>query len=238
MRQGGNILAEARRTLVYAVKPGITLAELDLLAETLISKAGAAPSFKMVPGYQHATCITVNEGVVHGIPNGRKIKEGDVVSIDIGVFYKGFHTDAATTLVAGKVSGSDRKFLTIGRKALEKAIAQARAGNRVGHISRAIQETVESKGYCCIRSLTGHGVGTSLHESPMIPCFQNGAIKDTQALVSGQTLAIEIIYTQGSHEVVTADDGWTVLMKDKMKSGLFEETVLVTDNEPEVLTNG
>lgn len=236
MREGGAILAAIRRQVIKAINPGVKLIELDKFTESLISKAGGLPSFKMVPGYKFATCLTVNEGVVHGIPTDRKIKNGDLVSIDVGMYYKGYHTDTATTIIAGKAKKQDQKFLEVGRLALKKAIKESKSGNRVGDISKAIQSTIESAGYTCSRSLTGHGIGTKLHEEPPVPCLLLENLKKTPKLKTGQTFAIEVIYTQGGHELCLQADNWTLTTQDRKKAGLFEETVLITDKEPIVLT--
>ena len=236
MQEGGAILSKIRRTIENAIAPGIKLIQLNELAEKRIEKAGGKPSFKMVPGYGFSTCITVNEGVVHGIPTKQKIRDGDLVSIDMGLYYQGFHTDAATTVIAGKPSRKDLKFLEVGKQALKKAIRKAIAGNYIGDISRAIQSTVESAGYTCSRTLTGHGIGGKLHEEPPVPCVLTEEIRKTPILKKGQTLAIEVIYTQGSHELSLEDDRWTLITKDGKKAALFEETVLITEKGPLVLT--
>jgi methionyl aminopeptidase len=237
MRKGGAMLASIRRQIEATVKPGTKLIELDRLTETLINKAGGKPSFKMVPGYRFATCLTVNEGVVHGIPTDRKIKNGDLVSIDLGMYYQGFHTDCATTVIAGKPTAEDQKFLTVGRHALKNAIAKAKADNRIGDISKAIQSTIESAGFSCSRSLTGHGIGAKLHEEPPVPCLLFQDIKKTPKLKKGQTLAIEVIYAQGSYGLSLQNDNWTLVTEDGKKAGLFEDTILITDNKPIVLTS-
>jgi methionyl aminopeptidase len=237
MREGGAILASVRRQVLSTIEPGVKLVELDKLSETMIQKAGGQPSFKMVPGYRFATCLTVNEGVVHGIPTDRKIKNGDLVSIDVGMYYRGFHTDTATTVIAGKPAKQDQKFLEVGKLALKKALSKAKAGNRVGNISKSIQSTIESVGFSCSRSLTGHGIGAKLHEFPPVPCLLIEEINKTPKLQKGQTLAIEVIYAEGSYELSLQEDNWTLVTEDGKKAGLFEETVLITANNPIVLTN-
>lgn len=236
MLEGGRILAAIRRNLASEIVPGRRLRELDRLAGQWIRQAGGSPSFQMVRGYEHATCISVNEGVVHGIPSERLINDGDVVSIDIGLYYKGFHTDAATTAIAGQGSQENRRFLRSGKTALKLAIKEAVAGNRVGHISQAIQDSIESAGLTSVRTLTGHGVGRELHENPSIPGVLMDELDNTALLTSGQTLAVEVIYTQGADELVVLEDGWTLVTKDGALAGLFEETVLVGNGHPIIVT--
>lgn len=237
MAEGGHKLAQVRQKLVAAVKPGITTAQLDQLADKLIKAFGGQPSFKMVPGYRWATCINVNDIVVHGLPNRYRLKTGDIVGIDVGMYYQGFHTDTSISVGVGHISSSAQKFLDIGRLALKKAVSRARPGKRVQDISTAMQQTVESAGYSVVRALTGHGIGQHLHEEPAIPCFVMGSIAHAPKLVPGMTLAIEVMYNQGSSEVVYQnDDGWTIATADGKISGLFEETVAVTSGEPQVLT--
>lgn len=285
MRQGGKILAEVISSVLKKVKLGISEIELDRLAERLIQERGAQPAFKKVKGYNHALCISTNDVVVHGIPTLRKFKEGDIVGIDCGVFYKGLNTDMAETIiVAGPAAGGRGpvsnslppvldflvspsepnknlravgslsfspplpllvspatadidKFLKTGKKALEEAIKMAKVGNRVGHISRTIQSTVQSEGYSVVRSLVGHGVGRSLHEEPEIPGFLNEKINDTPLLREGMTLAIEVIYNFGKSDVIIKEgDGWTIKTKDGSISGLFERTVAIRKEGSLVLT--
>jgi len=231
MAGGGKLLARIRDKVTQAVKPGITTLQLDKLADKLITEAGGKASFKMVPGYRWATCININDTVVHGIPSDYKIKPGDKVGIDVGLYYKGFHTDTSVTV------GGPEKFLEVGRRGLKRAIEQARVGKRVADISTAMQETVEEAGLSVVRALTGHGIGRQLHEEPAIPCFVLGEYEHSPKLVEGMVLAIEIMYNQGDFEVVYKnDDGWTIATADGKISGLFEETVAVTSHGPVVLT--
>ncbi len=231
MTEGGKRLAEIRDAVVKAVRPGITGVELDRLADKLITKAGGEASFKMVPGYRWATCININDVVVHGIPNDYKIKAGDKVGIDMGMFYKGWHTDTSVTV------GGVKKFLEVGRMGLKRAIAQAQTGKRVADISEAMQKTVEEAGYNVVRALTGHGIGRELHEEPAIPCFVIDKYERSPKLVNGMVIAIEIMYNAGVSEVVYKnDDGWTIVTADGKISGLFEETVAITSHGPIVLT--
>jgi methionyl aminopeptidase len=241
MQKAGIILSEVLQIVLDAIKPGITEIELDALAEKEILKRGGEPGFKKVAGYHHTICISTNDVVVHGIPGKRILKAGDIVGIDCGVFLDGFHTDMAQTI---KVQSSEfrtqndevDKFLRSGEEALFAAIAQAKAGNRVGQISEQMQK-VEKKGYAIVRSLVGHGVGRELHEDPEIPGYLSGSINKTPLLTEGQTIAIEIIYNMKKKDVVyDGSDDWTIVTKDGSLSGLFERTVMVGKNGPEFLT--
>jgi methionyl aminopeptidase len=235
MSQGGKYLAEALEKVVQKAKPGVTLKQLDLLAEKEIKKHGL-PSFKMVENYHWATCLNVNEGVVHGVPNDYPLKKGDLLSVDMGLHHQGFHTDMATT-VSVKGQKADKEFLEAGRLALEKAIKAARSGNRVGHISQQIEETIKSAGHFPVKSLTGHGVGRKLHEPPQIPCFLKENIKDTPKLRPGMVLAIEVIYSQGDTQMVLKDDGWTLVTANGKPAALFERTVAIKTGGPLILTS-
>lgn len=236
MLEGGKKLARVKKALAEAVKAGVNAAEIEALAQDLIKKEGAEVSFDKVPGYHWATCVTVNEGIVHGIPTKTLIfKPGDVVKVDVGIYFKGFHTD--TSLSVGiDVSPENKKFLNIGHNALEKAISKAKVGNYIYDISEAIESTIESAGYTTIKALVGHGVGRELHEDPQIPCFVPGRIVDSPKIEPGMVLAIEVMYAMGSDKVEVLEDGWTIAMRDGKMSGLFEDSVAVTDNGPIVLT--
>jgi len=243
MRRGGRILAGAMAEVIKNAKPGVKTEELDQLAEHLIIKNKAKPGFKMVKGYHWASCININDGLVHGIPGDYKIKTGDVVTIDLGAYYQGFHTDMARTFQVRAQSAKRKaqnkeveKFLEVGKLALKKATSMAQPKNYIGHISKAIQETIEAAGYNCSRQFTGHGVGKELHEEPRILCFLEGEIETTSQLKEGMILAIEIIYTEGSSEIKIAKNGWTVKTIDAKLGGLFENTVAVTKAGPSVLT--
>ncbi|RJQ25898.1 type I methionyl aminopeptidase [Candidatus Parcubacteria bacterium] len=238
MRTGGKILADVMQELMDFIKEGVSKAELDKKAEELIIKRGGEPAFKKVPGYAHTTCLSVNEEVVHGIPDKRLFKKGDVVGIDCGVYYKGYYTDMSETLRVKSQNGDEiDKFLEIGKEALFEAIKVARAGNRIGHISKAIQDTVEGAGYSVVRNLIGHGVGEELHQDPEIPGYLATKIEKTPLLAPGMTLAIEVIYNMGKKNVVyRTGDQWTIVTEDKSLSGLFERTVLVAESQPEILT--
>lgn len=237
MAEGGAKLGRIRKQTALAVKAGMTTRELDNIAQKLIDQSGGEASFKRVAGYHHATCINVNEVVVHGIPGDRKLVVGDKVGIDVGLYYKGFHTDAAVTVAVGKADPKLEKFLGVGRQALKRAIEQARPGKRVWDISEAMQKVIEEAWYSPVKALTGHGVGRELHEEPAIPCFVVGRRENSPKIVPGMVLAIEVMYNAGGAEVAYEnDDGWTIATADGKISGLFEETVAITSSGPKVLT--
>ncbi len=237
MIEGGKRLAEVLRQVQKEVAVGKSLSSLENLTAKLIKDQRGKASFKMVSGYHWATCLNINQGVVHGIPSDYKLKKADLLSIDVGIFYKELHTDMATTVLVGESEDKRKKhFLETGKKALRMAINQAKAGKRVGHISQAIEKEIKKAGYRPVESLTGHGVGEKLHEEPIIPCFLPGRLEKTDLLRDGMTLAIEIIYVQGSPELTLKDDNWTVETTDKKLAGLFEHTVLVRGQKPVILT--
>jgi len=243
MRIGGKILAEVLEEVAKNIKVGISELELDEIAEKLIVEKGGEPGFKKVEGYKHTICISTNDVVVHGIPTNYKLKEDDVVGIDCGVYYKGFHTDMAQTVRVKnpklKIQNSDKvgKFLKVGEKAMWEGIKAAKAGQRVGNVSKAIQGIVEGQGYSVVRSLIGHGVGRQLHEDPEVPGFLDGSILETPFLKEGMTIAIEVIYNMGKSDVVYSNnDGWTIKSRDGSLSGLFERTVVITKQGSEILT--
>lgn len=237
MAGGGELLAWVRDQTVKKIKAGVTSLEIDQLATRLIKEAGAEPSFSQVPGYHHATCININDEVVHSIPNDQKIKNGDVVSLDVGLCYLGFHSDTSISVGVGKIGKDIKKFLEIGQLAVKKAIKETRVGNRIWDLSNAMQTTVETAGFSVVTALTGHGIGHHLHEEPAIPCFCAQKREYTPEIVEGMVLAIEIMYAAGSGEVVYKnDDGWTIATADGKIAGLFEQTVAVTKHGPLVLT--
>jgi methionyl aminopeptidase len=245
MQTGGKMLADTMWEVCSAIKPGMTEIEVDALADKLIKEKGGEPGFKKVEGYHHATCISTNEVVVHGIPSPRVLKEGDIIGIDCGVFYQGFHTDMSETLRVRSKNSELRikndeidKFLKVGKQALEAGISQAKAGNHVGDISKAIQDIVELRnGYSVVRSLVGHGVGKELHEDPEVPGYLQGKIEKTPELKEGMVIAIEVIYNMGGPDLAFANnDGWTLKTKDNSLAGLFERTIAITKSGPLVLT--
>ena len=235
MRESGRVASLALKKALQEVKVGISGLELDKIVEKEIYRLGGDLSYKSVPGYKFATCITINEQVVHGIPTERKLVDGDLVSIDLAVEFRGWHTDCAWSVLVGKGKEGDKvEFLKIGEEALWDGIAQAVAGKKVGDISHAIQSKVEGGGYRVVRSLVGHGVGKTLHEKPEIPGY--GTAGTGVILKEGMALAIEVIYAKGSSEVVLGSDGWTYSTADKSWGGLFEITVIAGEREAEVLT--
>lgn len=236
MLEGGQKLARVKKALKKAVAVGVSAKEIEDLATKLIKKEGGEPSFKLVPNYRWATCVNVNEGVVHGIPKKELIfKNGDIVSIDVGMYYKGFNTDTSFSLLIGN-NRSKKSFLEVGKKALEAAILSAIIGNKIFDISMAIESTLRQGGYSPVRALVGHGVGRSLHEEPEIPCFTNGERTESPVIEEGAVLAIEVMYSEGSGDVKIDKDGWTISTSDGTIAGLFEETVAITKNGPKVLT--
>ncbi|MDO8583468.1 MAG: type I methionyl aminopeptidase [bacterium] len=243
MKTGGKILAQVLFEVLKHAKPGVSELELDQLAEKLILEKGGEPGFKKVEGYRHTICISTNDVVVHGIPTNYKLKEGDVVGIDCGVYYKGFHTDAAHTVRVQnsklKAQSSDEveKFLATGERAMWEGVKVAKLGNRIGDISKTIQDIVEGEGYSIVRSLIGHGVGKELHEEPEIPGFLDFPVARTPLLKVGMTIAVEVIYNMGKSDVVySGGDGWTIKSKDGSLSGLFERSIAITEGGTLVLT--
>lgn len=239
MKEGGTKLNQIRLALKDISKPGIKLSAIEELAQELIKKAGGQPSFSMVDGYDWATCINLNKGLVHGVPSDTVIKAGDLVSIDVGIYYKDFHTDSAVSFIAGdpKKYPKKLKLLEAGELALEKAILEAKPGNHIGHISKAMQDTVESAGYNVAKNLTGHGLGRTLHEAPSVPCFLDKPVKETPLLEVGLTIAIEAIYMAGESATITdPQDNWTIITKDHQDSAMFEHSVAITKDGPLVLT--
>lgn len=236
MAEGGKKLSRIKKKLAEVVGPGVNAQEIDTWAEKLIKDAHGKPSFKMVPGYSWATCVNVNDGVVHGIPDKKIVfKEGDIISVDLGLFYQSFHTDTSFSLGIAPTR-AQAKFLDVGKLALKRGIKKAVIGNRIFDISKAIQSTLEANKVSPIRALVGHGIGQSLHEEPQVPCFVSGKKKESPKISEGMVLAIEVMYTEGKPEVVVAEDRWTISTKDGKIAGLFEETVAVTSNGPVVLT--
>lgn len=232
MRKSGQISAYALKKVLRSIKPGVNLLALDSIAEEEIVKRGAKPSFKTVDGYKWTTCLCVNDELVHGIPRDIVLKTGDIVSVDVGAVYKGWHTDTAWSVVVGD---EPNKFLKAGEEALWKAIKQAVEGNFIGDISHEIQSTIEKAGFSVSRNLIGHGVGRELHEVPDVPGIGQKGIG--LQLQSGMTLAIEVIYAEKSSEVKLAKDGWTYEVADGSNAGLFEMSVVVGKERAEVLTD-
>ncbi len=237
MAECGQKLARIKKALFEKTAEGVSAWEIEELAVKLIKEEGAEASFKKVPGYSWVTCVNVNAGLVHGIPKKEIIfKKGDVVSVDLGLYFKGFHTDCSFSKGID-VDSKTEKFLEVGREALKKAIVATVAGNRVYNISEAIEKTIVSAGYKSIRALVGHGVGRRLHEDPQIPCFLPGPKEESMEIPEGATFAIEVMYALGSPDLVQEEDGWTIATQDGKITALFEETVAVVGGRPKVLTD-
>ena len=234
MAEACRIVAEVLGGIKKNIVPGVTTKELDDFAESSILSQGARPAFKGYRGYPASVCTSVNEQVVHGIPSLIKLKKGDIISLDIGVQYKGFYGDAAVTLPVGSVSNQAMKLISVTEKALEAGMKRAVAGNRLSDISSAIQGCVEAEGFSIVRSFVGHGIGRELHEEPQIPNF--GKPGEGPELRPGMTLAIEPMVNEGGWEVVILNDGWTAVTKDRSLSAHFEHTVAITKNGCNILT--
>ncbi|ANX02430.1 type I methionyl aminopeptidase [Thermoclostridium stercorarium subsp. leptospartum DSM 9219] len=240
MRKAGHIVAMAHRRIEELIAPGITTRELDRAAEEVIRKLGGIPSFKGVPNpyggidFPASICASVNHEVIHGIPNDIPLKEGDIVSIDIGAIYEGYHGDAARTYEVGKVSPEAKRLIAVTRESFYKGIEMAREGMRIRDISRAIQQYVEQNGYSVVRDFVGHGIGREMHEEPQIPNFVT--LERGPRLRKGMTLAIEPMVNEGRWEVDILSNKWTVVTKDGKLSAHYENTIVVTENEPEILT--
>lgn len=234
MRKAGKITALALEEVRKHIKTGVSTIELDKIAQEVILENGAEPSFKKVQGYEYCICATPNSWVVHGIPGDYRLRNGDIIGIDLGAYYKGYHSDMAHSYVVGKTSQEKIKFLKTGEKALWEAIKEAKIGNKIGDVSNKIQTIVEGSGYSVVKELVGHGVGKELHEDPLVPGRgKKGTGSDIQ---EGMVLAIEVIYNMGKPELIILDDGWTIDSKDNSNSGLFERTISITKKGPVVLT--
>ncbi|MGH7589091.1 MAG: type I methionyl aminopeptidase [Gemmatimonadota bacterium] len=236
MRASGRIVAEVLEAMAGTVKPGVTTAELDELAEAIIrSHPGARPAFKGYGGFPASICASVNDEVVHGIPSRqRRLEPGDIIGIDVGVLLDGYHADAARTFAVGDVSQGARELLEVTRAALQAGIEAARPGGFLGDISSAIQRVAERSGFSVVRDLVGHGIGQHLHEDPQVPNF--GTPGRGLALEPGLVIAIEPMVNFGSSTVRTLDDAWTIVTVDGTLSAHFEHTVAVMDEGPEILT--
>jgi methionyl aminopeptidase len=235
LREAGKMLAGVMQKLASAVKVGISTARLDCLAEELLSKAGAIPAFKGYRGFPATVCVSINEEIVHGIPSERLLKENDIVSLDLGINYRGYFADAAITLAVGEVNPQTKKLISVTKNALGEGIRQARAENRLSDISSSIQTYVEAHGFSVVRQFVGHGIGYNLHEEPEIPNF--GVPGQGPLLKKGMVLAIEPMVNMGSWESEITSNGWTAITKDGLPSAHFEHTVAITENGPEILTN-
>lgn len=235
MRESCRLLAQVHQELEHAIRPGMTTMDIDILGDTLIRKMGCVPNFKDYHGYPASICVSVNDEVVHGIPSReRMLKEGDIVSLDAGLIYKGYHSDAARTHGVGQISEEARKLIEITKQSFFEGIKMAKDGNHLHDISNAIDAYIRPYGYGIVRDLVGHGIGTSLHEDPQIPNFAQK--RKGIRLQAGMTLAIEPMINIGRPDVEWLDDDWTVVTEDGSLSAHYENTVLITEGEPEILT--
>lgn len=236
MTEGGKKLSNIKQMLPDFCQKIRSIKSIDLKVEELIRKSGAKPSFKMVPGYRWSTCINVNDSIVHGIPGNGYLEDGDLVTVDLGLFWRGFHVDSAISFVIGKGTKTTNEFLSAGKQVLKETIALAVSGKKIEDLSQKMQTGIESRGYNVVRQLTGHGVGKELHEDPPIPCFVSKEPEMKVVLEEGMTIAVEVMYTQGHWLLTTDSDGWTMRTKDGKLSAVVEETVLVTNQNPIALT--
>lgn len=234
MRQACKITAAARALAGEMVRPGVTTRQIDKAVHDFIVSQGAKPSFLNYSGYPASACISVNSTVIHGIPSGYVLKEGDIVSVDVGAYYKGFHGDCAATFPCGAISAEAQRLIDVTKQSFFEGLAFVRPGHRVSDISHAIQTYVESNGYSVVRAFVGHGVGAQLHEEPEVPNF--GAPGHGPRLLPGMTLAIEPMVNMGTYQVHVLKDRWTTVTADGKLSAHYENTVLITDGEPEILT--
>ena len=235
MREAGRILGTVLKELEKECKPGVTTYHINKIGDEMIKSYGCIPSFYGYQGYPASICVSVNEEIVHGIPSkARVLKDGDIVSLDAGVIYKGYHSDAARTYGVGNISDKAAKLIEVTRQSFFEGIKQAKAGNHLFDISAAIDDYVSGFGYGIVQDLVGHGIGTNLHEDPQIPNFRQK--RHGIKLVPGMTLAIEPMVNMGTWKVKWLDDEWTVISEDHSPSAHYENTVLITDGEPEILT--
>lgn len=235
MRDAGKILAEVHNQLAEIIEPGITTMDIDRKGEELIRKAGCIPSFKGYEGYPASICVSINDEVVHGIPSKKhRLFEGDIVSLDAGVIYKDYQSDAARTHAVGKISEEAQRLIDVTKESFFRGIEFAKAGNHLYDISAAIQKYVETNGFSVVRDLVGHGIGKEMHEEPQIPNYK--PIGRGIKLCPGMTLAIEPMVNAGKYDVWILEDDWTVVTRDGSNSAHYENTVLITDGEPEILS--
>ena len=234
MRTAGRIVAETHELLREAIRPGITTLELDVIAEAYIRKSGGIPAFKGYNGFPASICSSINEQVVHGIPGHIELKDGDIIGIDIGAFYEGYCGDAARSYGIGQIDDEKKKLLRVTEESFFAGIKHALAGNRLSDISHAVQKHVESNGFSVVRDLVGHGIGREMHEDPQIPNY--GMPHKGPRLAAGMALAVEPMVNQGRYAVKVLKDGWTVVTADGKPSAHYENTILITSGEPEILT--
>ena len=236
MRRAGLVVYDTLSLIKESIRPGITTMEINDIAEKYIRSCGATPTFKGYNGFPGSVCISVNEVVIHGIPSGRKVAEGDIVSVDVGACVDGYQGDAARTFGVGKISSEAQNLIDVTKQSFFEALAFMKEGYRVSDISAAVQNYVESYGYSVVREYCGHGIGQKLHEEPEIPNYvsKNRGIR----LYAGMTIAVEPMINAGKCGIDIAQDGWTVTTKDKSLSAHYENTVLITKDEPQILTKG
>ncbi len=234
MRRAGKVVSRTLDMVARVIEPGMTTAKLNDLIDDFIRSQGAIPAFKGYQGFPASACISVNEEVVHGIPGDRKLRDGDIVSVDVGSILDGYYGDSARTFAVGRVSQQKSRLMESTLKSLMAGIDNARKGNRLGVISAAVQQVAERDGYGVVRQLVGHGIGRQMHEDPQVPNF--GSPEDGPELGTGMVIAIEPMINTGTYEIKTMPDGWTVVTADGQPSAHFEHTVAITDEGPDILT--
>ena len=235
MRESCRLLSIVHKEMESQIRPGISTKEIDIMCDTMIRKLGGIPNFKNYNGYPASVCVSVNDEVVHGIPTKHRIlQEGDIVSLDMGMIYKGYHSDAARTHAVGEITPEAKQLIEVTKQSFFEGIKMAKAGNHLHDISNAIAAYVKPYGYGIVRDLVGHGIGTQLHEDPQIPNFAQ--LRRGPKLRAGMTLAIEPMINMGRADVEWLDDGWTVVSEDGSLSAHYENTILITEGEPEILT--
>ena len=234
MRRAGKITAAARALAGEMVKPGVTTQEIDKAVYRFIRSQGAEPSFLNYNGYPASICISVNDEIIHGIPGKRVLKEGDIVSVDVGAFIGGYHGDCAATYACGKISDEAQRLIDVTKQSFFEGIRYAREGGRLSDVSHAIQEYVERNGFSVVREYVGHGIGRNMHESPEVPNF--GVAGHGPKLLRGMTLAVEPMVNEGTAAIKQMSDGWTVKTRDGKYAAHYENTILITPDEPELLT--
>ena len=234
MRRAGKITAAARAVARDMVKPGVTTQQIDKAVHRFITEQGAIPSFLHYNGYPASVCVSVNDEIIHGIPGKRVLKEGDIVSVDVGATWGGFTGDCAATFACGAISPTAQKLITVTEQSFYEGIKFARQGNRISDIGHAVQTYVESHGFGVVRAFVGHGVGEKMHEEPEVPNF--GSPGRGPRMVKGMTLAVEPMVTQGTYDVRVLKDGWTTVTADGKLAAHYENSILITDGEPEILT--
>ncbi|MBU0983905.1 MAG: type I methionyl aminopeptidase [candidate division Zixibacteria bacterium] len=234
LRRAARVVAQTLDMVEAELRPGMTTGKLDELIESFIRSQGAIPGFKGYQGFPASACISIDDEVVHGIPGKREIREGEIVSVDVGTVVDDYYGDSARTFAVGEVSEEKRRLLEYTRKSLEAGIDKARNGNKLGEISAAVQEVAESQGYGVVRQLVGHGIGRSMHEEPQVPNF--GSVQEGPVLKTGMVICIEPMINMGTYEVKTLPDGWTVVSADGSPSAHFEHQVAITDDGPDILS--